>query len=119
MSDGVIEQTVFIADDDEDLNQIDEWVDDAGAQNDGRLHAPTIQLQVQLCFVLLCALLVLAALIALAWRAYGGLISKASAGQLVDRSQKHYDEAARRRRSYSGDGGGAMSSGSSGEKKDS
>lgn len=79
--DGTVEPTIFISDDDDDLLN-DEWLDDAGGQNDAMLYAPTIQLQVQLCYALLVALPLLAALIALAWHRYGDLIIAAGAGKL-------------------------------------
>ena len=94
MGDGSPE-TVFINDDDEDLDLPDEWLDDSGAAEEDPqiLHASHIQLQLNLCFFLLCCLLLLTMLILCAWRKYGNAIA---AAQRVDqeRQDKEADKEA-------------------------
>ena len=63
---------VFIADDDEDLLLEDEWQVAHSTVADVEVHAGQIQLQLRLCIAVAMALPALAALIALAWRRYGG-----------------------------------------------
>lgn len=75
--------TVFISDDDDDLDAPeDEWLNDgftvSGAeQHPYLIHAAHIQHQLTLCYGLLCALPVLAALVILSWRKYGAIIGAA------------------------------------------
>ena len=74
--------TVFISDDDDDLDAPeDEWLNDgftvSGAeQHPYLIHAAHIQHQLTLCYGLLCALPVLA-LVILSWRKYGAIIGAA------------------------------------------
>ena len=83
--------TVFISDDDDDLDTPDEWLNDGIAaygsesQHPYLIHAAHIQHQLNLCYGLLCALPVLVMLVILSWRKYGAIIS---AAQKKDESKK-------------------------------
>ena len=71
------QQTIFISDDDEDLEADDEWLnEEAHPHEEAVLYASHIQLQLRLCYYLLCALPVLLMLILLAWRRLGPHIVK-------------------------------------------
>ena len=71
--------TVFISDDDDDLDEtLDEWVDGVAGSTDQHpylIHAGHIQHQLNLCYGLLCLLPVLVALVVVSWRRYGGIIT--------------------------------------------
>ena len=89
--------TVFISDDDDDLDEtLDEWVDgvDAADQHPYLIHAAHIQHQLNLCYGLLCVLPVLIALVILAWRRYGGIISAAKAKDSEGASRSRSSSAA-------------------------
>ena len=87
--------TVFISDDDDDLDEApDEWLDgvaNGADQHPYLIHAAHIQYQLNLCYGLLCALPVLIALVSLAWRRYGSIISAAQArdGEGAGRSRSN------------------------------
>ena len=82
-------ETIFISDDDDDLDLPDEWLDDGStAQEDPQiLHASHIQLQLNLCYFLFCCLPLLTLLVLCAWRKYGKAIAAAQLADLKERQE--------------------------------
>ena len=82
--------TIFISDDDDDLDLPDEWLaaEDPVPNDDFLRHAGHIQLQLRICYGLLCALPLLAILLALSWRKYGAIITQAQAEDTAARKAR-------------------------------
>lgn len=88
--------TIFISDDDDDLVVEDEW-GEADAPQDTDKYFNIIQLQLRLCYGLLCALPMLAMLIWLAWRRFSDVINQLMDGKLPEPPQSPRSPAARKK----------------------
>ena len=104
--DAATPDVVFIADDDEDLLDVDEWLTDSKSVDE---HAAQIHFQLKACILLSVILCVLCALIAICWKTYRKIIYPEMYGIFVpedvadddakpDGNKRHATSPAKKRR---------------------